>query len=116
MIRCSLFPHNRARQLNSTASPQELFQSLARSFRNFLRTESLQLPSLEACLQAQRDQAPSTGAATGAASKRYPGGLRQAAASSGVKKVGAANLAGAVAAFDVHSLVAQENDTRAASP
>ena len=111
MIRCSLFPHNRARQLNSTASPQELFQSLARSFRNFLRTESLQLPSLEACLQAQRDQAPSTWAATGAASKRAATG-----ASPGVKKVRAAKVADAVAAFDAQSIVAQETDTKAASP
>ena len=49
MLRTCLFPHNRARQLNGTPSPQPFFQALCASFTESLLSESFVLPTMEMC-------------------------------------------------------------------
>ena len=49
MLFTCLFPHNRARQLNSTPSPLAFFQALGTSITESLLSESFVLPTMEMC-------------------------------------------------------------------
>ncbi len=50
ILRCNLFPHDRARNMNTTPSPRPVFEAMAESFRESVAEKLFVLPSLEDCL------------------------------------------------------------------
>ncbi len=47
MLRTALFPHNRARLMNTTPSPIPVFQALSTAFREVLASHRFVLPTMD---------------------------------------------------------------------
>jgi hypothetical protein len=47
MLRTALFPHNRARLMNSTPSPVPVFHALSTAFREVLASHRFVLPTMD---------------------------------------------------------------------
>ena len=56
MLRTGLFPHNRARLMNSSPSPVPVFQALSTAFREVLASHRFVLPTMDEVVSCESPQ------------------------------------------------------------